>query len=247
MRVVFTVAYDGTDFCGWQVQTNKRTVQGVLERAIYEATGENVRVTGSGRTDSGVHAAGQVCHFNTSTLIPPEKLYLCVNQYLPSDVSVLSSREADDNFDCSRAAKRKTYRYRIYISPAKNPLLERYCVKAEAEPDILLMRAAAEYFVGEHDFKAFCASGSSAKTTVRKIYSVGISEENIFGARVIFFDVCGGGFLYNMVRSMVGELMEVGLLRLPPEAVKKSLEEPNRSAIGRTMRAKGLTLISVEY
>jgi len=247
MRIVFTVAYDGTHFCGWQVQKNKRTVQGVLERAIAEATGESVRVTGSGRTDSGVHAAGQVCHFDITTSIPPEKLYLCVNQALPPDVSVLSSGAAEDGFDCSRSAKKKTYRYCIYSAPAKNPLLERYCVKVAAYPDISLMRKAAKYFVGEHDFKAFCASGSSAKTTVRKIYSLDISEEEIFGAKVISFYVCGGGFLYNMVRSMAGELLEVGFKRLPPEAVKKSLDIPDRSAIGRTMCAKGLTLMSVEY
>lgn len=247
MRIVFTVAYDGTDFCGWQVQDNKRTVQGVLERAIYEATGERVRVTGSGRTDSGVHAAGQVCHFDTTSTIPPEKMGICVNQYLPSDVSVLSSCSADEKFDCSRAAKRKTYRYRIYLSSADNPLLERYCVRVSPEPDVILMRKGAEYFVGEHDFKAFCAAGSSAKTTVRKIYSVNISEEEMFGARVIFFDVCGGGFLYNMVRSMVGELIEIGLSRFPPEAVKDVLDYPDRDKIGRTMKAKGLTLLSVEY
>lgn len=247
MRIVFTVAYDGTDFCGWQVQDNKRTVQGVIERAVYEATGEVVRVTGSGRTDSGVHAAGQVCHFDTSFNIPPEKFGICVNKYLPPDVSVLSSRAADEKFDCSRAAKKKTYRYKIYISPADNPLFERYCVRVSPEPDVDLMRKGAEYFVGEHDFKAFCAAGSSAKTTIRKIYSVNISEEEIFGTKVISFDVCGAGFLYNMVRSMVGEIIEVGLSRFSPEAVKDVLDFPDRNKIGRTMRAKGLTLLSVEY
>lgn len=247
MRIVFTVAYDGTDFCGWQVQDNKRTVQGVLESAVFEATGERVRITGSGRTDSGVHAAGQVCHFDTASSVPPEKLYICVNKYLPSDVSVLSSRRADDNFDCSRAAKKKTYRYRIYCASADNPLLERYCVRISPVPDVSLMKRAAEYFVGEHDFKAFCAAGSSAKTTVRRIYSVNVLEEELFGAKIISFYVCGGGFLYNMVRSMVGELIEVGLSRFSPEAVKDVLACPDRDKIGRTMKAKGLTLLSVEY
>jgi len=247
MRIVLTVAYDGTHFCGWQIQENGRTVQGELERALFLATGENIRITGSGRTDSGVHAAGQVCHFDTASSIPPEKFYICVNKYLPSDVSVLSSRAADEKFDCSRAAKRKTYRYRIYVSNVENPLLERYSTRVPVPPDIALMQKGAEYFVGEHDFKAFCAAGSSAKTTVRKIYSVNIFKENFFGAEVISFDVCGGGFLYNMVRSMVGELIEVGFSRLPPEAVRDVLSLPDREKIGRTMKAKGLTLLSVEY
>lgn len=247
MRIVFTVAYDGTDFCGWQVQDNKRTVQGVIERAVYETTGEVVRVTGSGRTDSGVHAAGQVCHFDTSTSIPPQRLCVCVNQKLPDDVKILSSAVADEGFDCSRAAKRKTYRYRLYVSKEAHPLLERYCVKIYPAPDVQKMRAAAAYFVGEHDFKAFCAAGSSAKTTVRTVYSVDISEKEIYGCAVISFDVCGAGFLYNMVRSMVGELVEVGLGRFEAEAVERVLAVPDRSAVGRTMRAKGLTLLSVEY
>jgi len=247
MRIVFTVAYDGTDFCGWQVQGEKRTVQGEIERALFSVTGERIRVTGSGRTDSGVHAAGQVCHFDTSTSIPSDKLGVCVNQKLPPDVRVLSARVADDTFDCSRAAKRKTYCYRVYLSNVDNPLFERYFLRVSPSPDINLMRNGAVYFVGEHDFKAFCAAGSSAKTTVRKIYSLDISENDICGVKAISFSVCGGGFLYNMVRSMVGELLDVGFLRLPPEGVKEVLDFPDRSKIGRTVKAKGLTLMSVEY
>lgn len=247
MRVVFTVAYDGTDFCGWQVQGEKRTVQGELERALFSVTGEKIRVTGSGRTDSGVHAAGQTCHFDTFSSIPPERLGVCVNQKLPPDVKVLFAKRAEENFDCSRTAKKKTYLYRVYVSSADNPLLERYFLRVAALPNVDLMREGAKYFVGEHDFKAFCAAGSSAKTTVRKIYSLDISEREIYGVKTIEFFVCGGGFLYNMVRSMVGELLDVGFLRRSPEEVKEVLDFPDRSKIGRTAKAKGLTLLSVEY
>ena len=241
MRYVLLVAYDGTHFCGWQVQNNGRTVQAELEGALSRLVGK-VRVTASGRTDAGVHAAGQVCHFDAESTIPPERLADGVNPYLPPDVKVLKSAAAREGFDANRTAKRKTYVYRLYFARRDDPLKERYAVRVGETLDFSRMEEAASMLEGEHDFKAFCASGSSVRTTVRTIYRIGFRRAELFEVRVT-----GNGFLYNMVRTIAGELVAVGAGRLTLSDLKYALETGDRSKVGKTMPAKGLTLESVDY
>lgn len=243
MRYVLKVAYDGTDFCGWQIQPNKRTVQGEIENAIFTAFGARAKVCGSGRTDSGVHALSQVAHVDLDVNIRPEKLADALNVHLPQDVSVLSSSAAADGFDANRTAKKKTYCYQLYCSARRNPLLERYAVRVDGAPDINAMREAAEQFVGEHDFKAYCASGSQVKTTVRTIFSLNV----LIDKETIKIEVCGNGFLYNMVRTIAGTLLWHAYGKLTLEDIARSLESGNRALAGKTLPPKGLVLKSVEY
>lgn len=243
MRYVLTVAYDGTDFCGWQVQPNRRTVQGEIENAVFTAFGVKAKVCGSGRTDSGVHALSQVAHVDLDVNIQPEKLADALNVHLPQDVSVLSSRAAKDGFDANRTAKKKTYCYQLYCSSRRNPLLDRYAVRVDCAPDINAMRKAAELFVGEHDFKSYCASGSQVKTTVRTVYSLNVSNDK----ETVKIEVCGNGFLYNMVRTIAGTLLWYAYGKLTLEDIACSLASGNRALVGKTLPPKGLLLKSVEY
>lgn len=243
MRIKLTLSYDGTNFCGWQVQPNGRTVQEELERAVLEVTGEKVRVTGSGRTDSGVHAQGQVAHFDTNKSIPPERLFKALNAHLPEDVRVLESRLVDDDFDACRGAKKKTYVYSAYLSDTEKPLKERYSVRLDKGLDLEKMKEVAKEFLGEHDFAGFCASGSSVKTTVRTIYALdlGVDGEDLT------FTVTGNGFLYNMVRIIVGTLVKVGEGKADREDIRKMLNGGERTIGGKTLQAKGLCLKQVVY
>ena len=243
MRFVLKIAYDGTEFCGWQVQPNGITVQGEIERAIKETFGVSARVCGSGRTDSGVHALGQVAHVDLDVNIQPEKLADALNVHLPQGISVLSSHAAPEGFDANRTAKKKTYCYRFYCSPRRNPLLERYAVRIDVAPDINAMREAAHLFVGEHDFKAYCASGSQVKTTVRTIHSLEVLNDG----QTIAIEVCGNGFLYNMVRTIAGTLLWYAYGKITLDDISSSLESGNRSLVGKTLPPKGLILKSVEY
>ncbi len=247
MRVLLTVSYDGTLFCGWQIQEGKRTVQKEIEEALFSVFNREIRVTASGRTDSGVHALAQKAHFDVESNIPADKIADCLNRILPDDVKIVSSEEVGADFDANRTAKRKTYCYSIYHSDKIQPLKERYAVKYSLKPNISKMREAADILEGEHDFKAFCASGSTVKTTVRTIYKIDIAEEkNLLGHELKIY-VCGNGFLYNMVRSIAGELLDISSGRLSLESLKTALETGDRSLIGKTMPAKGLMLVDVVY
>lgn len=243
MRYVLKVAYDGTHFCGWQVQNNGRTVQAELNAAVFQAFGESATVTASGRTDSGVHALSQICHVDLNTEIAGEKLADALNQRLPDDVSVLKSAVAPKGFDANRSAKKKTYVYKTYFSPRRNPLYDRYAVWVKGEPDLEKMREAAKAFVGEHDFAAYCASGSQVKTTVRRVYSFNVEREGAF----VSFEVCGNGFLYNMVRTLAGTVLWYSSGKLSAEDIAASLEKCDRNKVGKTMPAKGLVLNDVDY
>ncbi len=244
MRIKLTLGYDGTEFCGWQVQPNGQSVQGVLEDAIFKVTGEKVRATGSGRTDSGVHAMGQTAHFDTqNTTVKPEKFYRALNAYLPESVRVYSSEVVSDDFDACRKAKKKTYKYSTYLSETENPLKERFAVRIDKDISVDTMRECAKVFVGEHDFKCMCASGSSIKTTVRTIYNIDIEENG----EDLTFTVCGNGFLYNMVRILVGTLIKVGKGETQKEDLEQMLKTGNRSLGGKTLPAKALCLLKVEY
>ncbi|MDE7300604.1 MAG: tRNA pseudouridine(38-40) synthase TruA [Clostridia bacterium] len=243
MRYALKIAYDGTNFCGWQIQPNGRTVQAELNAAASKVFGEQIVVTASGRTDSGVHAAGQICHFDAQNIIEGEKVADALNVQLPPDVSVLASAVVGGEFDSNRSAKRKTYVYRLYVSPRRNPLLSRYAVHLKDRPDAGKMREAANLFIGEHDFAAYCASGSAVKTTVRTVYSIDVKEDGDF----IDIEVCGNGFLYNMVRTLAGTLLFYAYGRLSKEDLTATVERCDRARVGKTMPPEGLTLKSVDY
>lgn len=248
MRYVLKIAYDGTEYAGWQCQKNAVTVQETLETALFAALGKRLKITASGRTDAGVHAAGQTCHFDCDGIsVPPEKMPDCLNRFLPPAIRVLEGWRADENFDCNRRAKRKTYCYHLYVSDREMPLKERYAVRIENAPDLSSLQAAAKWLEGEHDYKAFCASGSAVKTTVRTVYEVRVEENVDFGLRDIKIYVTGNGFLYNMVRTMTGELLDLASGKRTRESLETAYQTGKRELLGKTMPAKGLTLMSVDY
>lgn len=248
MRYVLKIAYDGTDYAGWQRQKNALSVQQVLEESVFSALGISVCVTASGRTDAGVHAAGQVCHFDAEGItVPPKKMPDCLNRFLPPDVRVVDGWDADESFDANRKAKRKTYCYSLYVSKREMPLKERYAVRIETAPAIEQLQTIAKSFEGERDFKAFCASGSSVKTTTRTVYEVRVEEGESFGSRDIRVYVTGNGFLYNMVRTIVGTLLAIVDGKRTSQDVLSAYQTGRRDLLGKTMPAKGLTLLQVDY
>ncbi len=247
MRYVLKIAYDGTAYAGWQRQKNALSVQETLEKAVLEALGLDVRITASGRTDAGVHAAGQVCHFDGELTVPPARMPDCLNRYLPADVRVIEGWQGAEDFDSNRSAKRKTYCYSLYVAERDMPLKDRYAVRIEAAPPVEELREIARLFEGKKDFKAFCAAGSSVKTTVRTVYEVRVEEGECYGSRDLKVYVTGNGFLYNMVRTMVGELLDVGLGKRTRESLLSAFLTGERALLGKTMPARGLTLINVEY
>lgn len=242
MKIKLTLSYDGTDYCGWQVQPNGLSIQQVLEQALFTLTGEKVKVTGSGRTDAGVHAIGQVADFTTNSTIPPQKFALALNTILPSSVKVISSEQVEDSFNAIKSAKRKTYQYNLYTSCVELPLKERYALRID-QVDLAKMQSAGKLLIGEHDFKCMCAVGGSAKTTVRQIYDLSIEQKG----QDITVSVTGNGFLYNMVRIMVGTLLEIGYGKMTEQDLKDMLISGQRAKGGKTISAKGLVLKSVEY
>lgn len=243
MKIALKISYDGTDYAGWQVQKNAPTVQEKLNEAVFALTGERVSVTGSGRTDAGVHAAGQVAHFETESALPPEKYAPALNVFLPPDIRVLSSRAVPDTFHAVRSAKRKTYVYSFYRAETELPLKERYAVRIYGETDLENMRNCAAVFVGKHDFTCFLASGSDVKDAVRTIFSLEITERG----DDLSLSVTGDGFLYNMVRILAGTLLEAAKGKRTPADCAALLAGKDRSPTGKTMPAKGLCLVSVEY
>ncbi len=245
MRYLLLTSYDGTEFSGWQKQPGKRTVQAEMERAAGELFGVPTAVTASGRTDAGVHALGQVVMLDGESAIPPERLAACFNGSLSRDVRVLRSASAPKDFDVTRAAKRKTYRYSAYYAPTELPLFSRYCARLCQKPDIRKMRAAAELLVGKHDFAAFRSAGFTSKTSERELYEVTVSEKKErFG---VFYEitVTGNGFLYNMVRILSGELFAVGAGK--EEGITRAFQTGERKCLAKTMPAQGLTLLNVDY
>ena len=244
MVVKLTVSYDGTNYCGWQVQNNGVSVQQVLTDAIEKLTGKLVKVVGSGRTDAGVHAEGQVASFEIDNCsIPAENFCKALNTVLPNDIKIIKSETADANFNARYSAKRKTYEYRLYKSSVILPLKDRFAHKVNKNISAEKLQQALNLFVGEKDFKAFCASGSGAKTTVRTLYSATAKEEN--GEIVLSF--CGNGFLYNMVRILCGTALAYAEDKITLLDIEKMFSLGERSFGGRTLPAKALTLKQVEY
>lgn len=247
MRYALLVSYDGTAYGGWQVQKNRISVQQKLENAASELFKVKTTVTASGRTDAGVHARGQVCHMDAETSIPAEKLADALNMRLPEDIAVIASVKAPDGFDANRSAKRKTYCYRMYMSPRRRPLNDRYSAWIKGGAEVGKIQYILHFFEGEHNFYAYTKSGSSAKTFVRTIYTAEIKETRSPGADNVEIYVTGNGFLYNMVRTIVGTALYFAQGAIDEEQVIKSLETGNRKFVGKTMPAKGLTLESVDY
>ena len=247
MRYALLVAYDGTHYGGWQIQKNSVTVQEKLNNALKETLGREAVITASGRTDSGVHASAQVCHFDADTSITAERFADALNFRLPNDICVLKSVAAPEGFDATASAKRKTYCYRIYLSPRRSPLKDRYSVNVKYPVDTVKLQTAGKMFEGKHDFKAYCAAGSQVKTTVRTVYSVVVKTSESRGRTDVEIYVTGNGFLYNMVRTLAGTMLYFAAGRIGKEDISRSLENCDRNAVGKTMPAKGLTLESVDY
>ena len=242
-RVMLTVAYDGTNYHGWQVQPNGETIEGVLNRCLSELLQEKIEVVGASRTDSGVHALCNIAVFDTGTGIPPEKLSYALNARLPEDIRVQDSKEVELSFHPRHCDSRKTYEYRIYNAPFPMPTERLYSHFSYASFDIVQMQEAAVYFIGTHDFKSFCSVDSQAENTVRQIENVEVSKNG----NQIIIRVVGRGFLYNMVRIMAGTLMEVGKGQRQPQEIERILEAKNRNAAGPTAPACGLTLVKYEF
>ena len=243
MNVLLTISYDGTDFCGYQIQKKGRTVESELKSAIKTLTGEDVKMVASGRTDSGVHAKGQVVNFWTNSQIPPEKYAPALNAILASDVRVLKSKKVNDSFNARYSAKKKTYKYFCYLEKIDNPLKSRYSVLLKNEVDIEKIKKACKVIEGTHDFKGFCSTGSSIKTTVRTVYEIAVTKKG----KDIVFSVTGNGFLYNMVRIIVGTLILVGEGKIEVGDIEKALLTGDRTLVGKTMPAHGLRLEKVVY
>lgn len=247
MRYVLTVSYDGTNYCGWQIQSNGITVQEVLNNAVFAAFGERATVKASGRTDAGVHARAQLCQVDLQTQIKGEKLADALNQRLPDDISVLHSEQVPETVDIQNVVKAKTYRYYMYFSQRKKPLFERYATWIKGAPDVEKMRAAAEILKGEHDFKAYCASGSQVKTTVRNVFEINVTATPCPpDSQIVCIEACGNGFLYNMVRTLAGTILWYSQGKLTKEDLTATLQG-DRGRVGKTMPAKGLVLYNVEW
>lgn len=242
-RIKLTVAYDGTEYHGWQYQPGSVTIEGELNRVLWELLKENITVIGASRTDAGVHALGNVAVFDTLSKIPGNKFAYALNQRLPEDIRIRHSEEVEADFHPRRRASRKTYEYRICNEEFPNPLEQRYSHFTYVPLDEKRMQEAAAYLIGEHDFQSFCAAGSTAETTVRTIYSLEVERQD----SMIVIRVCGSGFLYNMVRIIAGTLMAVGSGKMEPEQMQEVLLALDRTKAGPTAPAKGLRLVGYEF
>ncbi len=243
MNILLIVAYDGTNYYGWQRQSGFMTVQQRLEEALSQLYKKEIIVRGSSRTDTGVHCMGQGALYKVEQNIPIERLPYAVNAFLPNDIVVNKAYIVGDDFHPQYSVIDKTYEYRIQNADFRDPTLNNYTDFIHYRLDIEKMQQACQYFIGEHDFKAFCASGSDAKTTVRTIYELSVKKEG----RIISIKVRGNGFLYNMVRIIAGTLVYVGLGKIKPEEIKDIIQSRDRARAGKTLIPNGLTLLEVNY
>ncbi len=244
-RILLTISYDGTNFCGWQRQKNEylRTVQGEVDWACGKLFIKDINCIGASRTDAGVHAVGQRAVIDVETTIPTERLPMAINSHMPEDIVVTAAEEVEADFNPRFRALRKTYEYKIYNSPFRNPMYRNYSEYVKTKLDVEKMAEAAKAFLGKHDFKAFCASGNSSKTTVREIYDISVAEEGDF----IVLRVTGNGFLYNMVRIIAGTLIYVGIGKIKPDEIEDIINSKDRSRAGKTAGPRGLTLMNIVY
>lgn len=242
-NIKLTIEYDGRDFNGWQKQPDKLNIQGNIENAIKAITGEEVELNASGRTDAGVHAYAQVANFKTNSNIPIEKFPIAINSKLKKSIIIKNAEEVDERFHSRLTCKRKTYRYVINNSIAGTAIYRNLECHIATKLDVEKMQKAVKYFEGEHDFKAFKASGTSSKSSVRTIYNAKVYQVD----EKIYIELTGNGFLYNMVRIIAGTLVDVGLGKILPEEIPQIIKDGKRENAGKTLPAHGLYLLNVEY
>ena len=245
-NIRLTIEYDGKDFNGWQKQPNKLNIQGEIERAIEILTGEeHIDLIASGRTDAGVHALGQVANFKTENeSIPIDKFALALNTKLKRSIRIKRAEEVDERFHSRYTCKKKTYRYIINNNECESAIYRNFEYHMPVKLDIESMKKAIKYFEGEHDFKAFKASGTSSKSSVRKIYLAEVKEAE---EGRIHIELTGNGFLYNMVRIIAGTLVDVGMNKIKPEQIPEIIKLGERPRAGKTLPPSGLFLMKVEY
>ena len=243
-NIKLTIEYDGKDFNGWQKQPDRLNIQGSIESAIKQITNEDVELTASGRTDAGVHSLGQVANFKTKSSLQIEKFPVAINSKLKKTIRIIKAEEVDDRFHSRLNCKRKTYRYVINNSEFASAIYRNLETHIPQKLDIKKMKKAIKYFEGEHDFKAFKASGTSSKTSVRTIYKADVKE---MPENRIYIELTGNGFLYNMVRIIAGTLVDVGLGKIESEEIPNIISQGKRDLAGKTLPPNGLYLIKVEY
>ena len=242
-NIKLTIEYDGKDFNGWQKQPNKLNIQGEIERAIKDITGEDVELIASGRTDAGVHSLGQVANFKTDSKIPVEKIPIALNTKLKRSIRILKAEEVEERFHSRYNCKKKTYRYIINNSENGTALYRNLEYNFSQKLDVDKMNRASKKFIGEHDFKGFKASGTSSKSSIRTIYEATVYKE---GERVII-ELTGNGFLYNMVRIIAGTLIEVGIGKIQLNEIEDIIKSGERQRAGKTLPPNGLYLVNVKY
>ena len=243
-NIKLTIEYDGKEFNGWQKQPNRLNIQGTIEQAIKNITGEEVDLTASGRTDAGVHAFGQVANFKTNSNLPIDKISIALNSNLKKAIRILKAEEVDERFHSRLTCKKKTYRYVINNSEFSSAIYRNLETHIPQKLNIEKMKEAVKYFEGEHDFKSFKSSGTSSKSSVRVIYKGEVIKQP---NNRIFIELTGNGFLYNMVRIIAGTLVEVGLEKIEPKEITNIIEAQDRTLAGKTLPPNGLYLLNVEY
>lgn len=242
-NIKIIIEYDGKNFNGWQKQKDKLNIQGEIERAIFDITGEEVNLTASGRTDAGVHSLGQTANFKIENDMPVDKIPLAINSKLKKTIRVQSAEEVDERFHSRYNCKGKKYRYIINNAPIESALYKDLQLHISTKLDIDKMREAIKYFVGKHDFASFKSSGTSSKDSVREIYKAEIIQDG----NLIKIELTGSGFLYNMVRIISGTLVDVGLGKISPSDIPNIIESKDRKNAGKTLPPQGLYLVEVYY
>ena len=243
-NIKLTIEYDGKEFNGWQKQPNKLNIQGTIEKAIEKITGEETNLIASGRTDAGVHALGQVANFKTNSNIPIEKIPIAINSNIKKSIVIKTAEEVDEKFHSRLTCKQKTYRYIINNTKQGTAIYRNLETHIPVKLDIKKMKKAIKYFEGQHDFKAFKASGTSSKSSIRTIYKAEIIEKE---NERIWIELTGNGFLYNMVRIIAGTLVDVGLGKISPEEIPNIIKSKKRENAGKTLKPQGLFLVEVKY
>lgn len=242
-RVHMVVAYDGTKYCGWQVQKTGKTIEGELNRCLSDLLGQEIAVVGASRTDSGVHALCNEAVFDMSARMPADKVSYALNQRLPEDIKVIESKEVASDYHPRKQSTIKTYQYRIATGEVQIPTERLYNLFLRRDLDVKAMHEASQYLKGTHDFKSFCNTHAVVETTVRTITDISVFED----AHKVIIQVSGTGFLYNMVRIIAGSLIEVGIGRIQAEKIKEMLEATDREAAGPTAPPQGLFLYKYQH
>ena len=242
-KIKLTIAYDGSEYHGWQYQPDTVTVQGIISEAITKLTGDFVRVVGASRTDAGVHALGQAACIKVDSPIPTRNFVKAVNDRLPEDIVIISAKEVEDDFDVTRDVKNKLYRYTIYNGKTRPVLQIKHCWFYPYELDVKKMNEAAKFFEGKKDFTSFASSGDQRDSKVRTVFRSRVFQKD----NLLYYEVEGDGFLYNMVRNIVGTLVEVGRGKIKPGEIEEILKAKNRTKAGGIAPASGLCLMWLEY